>query len=474
MELNSKQNLILCEKCQSFFPLNIKDDKNKPLIDNINNINIITDNNLCSFCFNSLKENSFVSLLPKIEQQIKQYEYLNLNVQTQFSRLFPLFHCNLLSTLYPKNNIKINEKISQVIKSQIRIKFKDLFNPIFTKTLNTTLESKQNDMIVILSFDFKQNIFDIINNIFKNFQNEKYDLQIITPADDNTKLKKYIELLTTPINKDDNNSDEIKKLKNDFNTIFTLGKLCNELSVNYKIEMVPFYICGNYIKLDREIGQTEYSKDGIKLSLTSVDEELKKFLHKYFDNEPEELIFSAGGREDRDVRMLGSGRPFIYSVHNAKKHYSLAFKEINKILNENSKKVKVYNLMICDKKKYNQLKKSETEKIKIYTAFVWLQKKINEKIVNEINEVKNLKINQITPLRVLHKRSLKNREKLIYELKVRQIINSHFMLLDIKSSAGTYIKEFVNGDLGRTAPSLCDIVKGDCDIIQLDVLDIAI
>ena len=48
------------------------------------------------------------------------------------------------------------------------------------------------------------------------------------------------------------------------------------------------------------------------------------------------------------------------------------------------------------------------------------------------------------------------------------------MTVEIKSSAGTYIKEFVNGDLGRTYPSMCDIIGNDCDIIQLDVEDIIV
>ena len=77
-------------------------------------------------------------------------------------------------------------------------------------------------------------------------------------------------------------------------------------------------------------------------------------------------------------------------------------------------------------------------------------------------------------MRVLHKRVLKSREKIIYKLNIIEIINPHFIILEIKSSAGTYIKEFINGDLGRTCPSLCDIIGNECDIIQLDVQDIII
>jgi tRNA pseudouridine synthase 10 len=44
--------------------------------------------------------------------------------------------------------------------------------------------------------------------------------------------------------------------------------------------------------------------------------------------------------------------------------------------------------------------------------------------------------------------------------------------LDVVTQAGTYVKEFVHGDLGRTKPSLSDIIGGDVDILALDVLDI--
>jgi tRNA pseudouridine synthase 10 len=42
----------------------------------------------------------------------------------------------------------------------------------------------------------------------------------------------------------------------------------------------------------------------------------------------------------------------------------------------------------------------------------------------------------------------------------------------VVTQAGTYVKEFVHGDLGRTKPSLSDIIGGDVDILALDVLDI--
>ena len=40
------------------------------------------------------------------------------------------------------------------------------------------------------------------------------------------------------------------------------------------------------------------------------------------------------------------------------------------------------------------------------------------------------------------------------------------------ASAGTYIKEFVHGDLGRTVPSIGSILETEADILQLDVTNV--
>lgn len=41
--------------------------------------------------------------------------------------------------------------------------------------------------------------------------------------------------------------------------------------------------------------------------------------------------------------------------------------------------------------------------------------------------------------------------------------------LSLCTQAGTYVKEFVHGDFGRTTPNLCSILNCDVDIIALDV-----
>ena len=109
--------------------------------------------------------------------------------------------------------------------------------------------------------------------------------------------------------------------------------------------------------------------------------------------------------------------------------------------------------------------------MKVYSCFVWVQKELKDEDINKLNSIKNLEVNQKTPLRVLHRRSLMDRKKIIYEMKAEKI-SEHFMILDVISSAGTYIKEFVHSDLMRTEPSVKSLLDCDVDILQLDVRDL--
>ena len=92
--------------------------------------------------------------------------------------------------------------------------------------------------------------------------------------------------------------------------------------------------------------------------------------------------------------------------------------------------------------------------------------------LTRLAQVNDLIIEQSTPLRVLHRRSLLSRPKTIHWLKVRRFINPHFFVLLLNTSSGTYIKEFVHGDLGRTCPSLGSLLGCKADILQLDVMDV--
>ena len=78
-----------------------------------------------------------------------------------------------------------------------------------------------------------------------------------------------------------------------------------------------------------------------------------------------------------------------------------------------------------------------------------------------------LEIKQDTPLRVLHRRSSDVRTRCVLTLSARRI-SDHWFRLRMSTSAGTYVKEFVHGDCGRTRPSIGSMLGGRTDISELD------
>ena len=471
MENNNNTNLNdLCQICSYLFQLNSMNDEienNKNSLINIPEydklINLKFDKK-CNFCYGIFNTNYFNEIILKIKTDLEEYEYKEIKLITNFCCLFDLFYWYLRKEIESKNIIKINPNL--ISTSTIRKCFKILFSPLSEKILNKKFASNsKEDLDIIIIFDFSNELYNQINKeietCIKDNENnkEKYKINI---NDDISKIKTIInEILNI-------------SLKEKLDNIFNLINISKYLIINYKLLPHPIYIKGNYIKLNREIGQTKYEKNGIKLSKTSIDEEIKNILYKYFNNNPNDFIFSSGGREDRDVRMLGNGRPFIYEIYNSKKKFDLNYEKINEEFNKISKFVKIINLGECNKKYFSKLKSSEDEKMKNYEALIYSSKEINKNDIENIEKIKDLKIKQITPLRVLHKRVLKEREKIIHKINIKNFINPHFLIIEILSSSGTYIKEFIHGDLGRTKPSLGNLLNSNCDILQLDVTNIII
>ena len=60
------------------------------------------------------------------------------------------------------------------------------------------------------------------------------------------------------------------------------------------------------------------------------------------------------------------------------------------------------------------------------------------------------------------------RERTVLAMKAT-VVNRRFLKLTLTTQAGTYVKEFVHGDLGRTRPNLGSLLGCRADILQLDV-----
>ncbi|ESQ34758.1 hypothetical protein EUTSA_v10007426mg [Eutrema salsugineum] len=236
---------------------------------------------------------------------------------------------------------------------------------------------------------------------------------------------------------------------------------------------MPIFFSGRYFKYSRNVSQTRWIIDDERMGEASVEEIIGGNILPACLGDS--YKFHAAGREDIDVRMLGSGRPFLIEVQNSRQCPSQkSLTEIEEKINNSEKKlVGVKDLRFIGSQCWAMMREGESEKQKQYAALVWISRSLEEKDFNSISSLKELKILQKTPIRVLHRRSPLERERTIHWMKVEKIKgNSHYFLLHLCTQAGTYIKEFVHGDLGRTTPNMGSILGCRAEIIQLDVTDV--
>lgn len=132
----------------------------------------------------------------------------------------------------------------------------------------------------------------------------------------------------------------------------------------------------------------------------------------------------------------------------------------------------VRDLQVVSKEETTVLKEGEEDKTKRYVALCWSRDFVPDDKLNDLGSVANIALQQRTPIRVLHRRPLATRERMVYSLSAERVGNetSHYFALMISTQAGTYVKEFVHSDLGRTHPSLGSLLDTECDILALDVV----
>ncbi|MEM2094010.1 MAG: tRNA pseudouridine(54/55) synthase Pus10 [Candidatus Bathyarchaeia archaeon] len=247
------------------------------------------------------------------------------------------------------------------------------------------------------------------------------------------------------------------------------------------LEINSIYISGRYRKFERNLPQSRW----LCRRCQGRGCEQCGGTGKLYQESVEELIgipamtvaggvgyhLHAAGREDVDVRTLGSGRPFVLEVIQPRKR-NLNLHELTNLINKSSNgKVEVSGLKISSKDEVRRLKeKGQGEKT--YRAMVEFDREIEE---SELERLKNALVgqplSQLTPIRVMHRRTLKERKKYIYELEARKLQANRAELI-IRCQGGLYIKEFISGDEGRTKPSVAEILGVSARCIELDVIDV--
>ena len=241
------------------------------------------------------------------------------------------------------------------------------------------------------------------------------------------------------------------------------------------VSRLSIFVRGRYNKLSRCVTQTDWIVDGVQKTKLSVGSIVGGSLVSIFG--AKDYNFGAAGREDLDVRMLGGGRPFLVELFNPKRvtlaDETAMARAINLVSPED---VQVHSLELlngaeCIRSKalFTEMQAQAEQKRKTYGCVC----RASQRVTNVAETLTDLvgEISQKTPIRVSHRRAMLTRVKHVHSLKVHVVDDQYFCML-VEAEAGTYIKELVHGDHGRTVPSVCSLLQTPVDLVQLDVLDL--
>jgi tRNA pseudouridine synthase 10 len=179
--------------------------------------------------------------------------------------------------------------------------------------------------------------------------------------------------------------------------------------------------------------------------------------------------FHGAGREDVDVRMLGGGRPFVLELVDPKV-FQVDLAELEAEINRrNEGRLEVVGLHWTEKARIALLK--ETPHAKEYEALVELGAPVDPARLAEL-EGQRLEVTQHTPDRVAHRRADKDRVRWIEFRALEPQEDPGLLRVRLSTQHGTYVKEVLSGEEGKTQPSLASLLGVPCRCRELDVLAI--
>ncbi len=248
-------------------------------------------------------------------------------------------------------------------------------------------------------------------------------------------------------------------------------------SVNLQIS--PLYIYGRYTKSKRGIPQTRWpcrqcmgkgcSKcdNTGKLYQTSVEEIVAQEVMKYSGGKDHR--FHGMGREDIDALMKGRGRPFVVEIKEPMKR-ALPLDKIMEALQDPDLGASATEMRPSDNDEVVRIKSARSDKQYMISGIIqgdFSEEKLKE-VVASLGEKT---IDQKTPTRVKHRRADKIRKRKVKTISILELSGDR-VAFAITAEAGTYIKELVHGDDGRTIPSVAGELGVEIKVEELDVLEI--
>ncbi|KAL7676029.1 hypothetical protein ACOME3_002285 [Neoechinorhynchus agilis] len=400
-----------------------------------------------------------LGLLDPIVQ--KRFEQQLVDSLQKFSS--PTFNLSLRLCFYTRFRESLLERcfleafpdsVAPQIVGMVKTAFKDIYLDVIAKKLNSRVDHKSKFIVVIKGkCQIKENDMKELFSIYKN------------------KMKKNLKFKTDEV--ESISAGEIEKILSDCSESelirFIQEQVVDHSDFSMEFQTPPVFIAGRYLKLCRTIPQTPWFDKKSRIVECSVQEIITAPIKEILDHK--DISFLSSGREDSDVLMLGKGRPFVLTLNNILNSNLPHALELQKSINASTNLIKVRDLQYKEESEdsLRRMKEGEMSKMKLYTAYCLCRSSaITEADFDLMNSIQNLKIIQRTPLRVLHRRSLVDRTRQIYSMNAEKLTDNCF-ILRLKTQAGTYIKEFIHSDIGRTEPSLSSLLDKSIDIMFLDV-----
>jgi tRNA pseudouridine synthase 10 len=237
------------------------------------------------------------------------------------------------------------------------------------------------------------------------------------------------------------------------------------------IEREPIALTGRYRKYSRSLPQSPWLVEGQLKCAGSVAEFITQHAVPLYA--ASDAKFHSAGREDVDVRMLGRGRPFLLELLAPKRpeHTAAEIELLQQRINACGL-IEISGLREGSLHAVSTLmKEGEEAHRKEYRAVLVLSRPVTDADLARLNGTSELVVDQLTPMRVMHRRTLMVRQRTIHALSATRL-GGRFLQLDLVTQAGTYVKEFCHGDFGRTVPNVGSLLGCSTDIMQLDVLDL--
>ena len=245
-----------------------------------------------------------------------------------------------------------------------------------------------------------------------------------------------------------------------------------------EITVAPLYLAGRYRKLDRTLPQTRWPcrwcrgrgctrcGGSGKTYSESVEELIGAPL--LAASGAEGTRFHGMGREDIDARMLGTGRPFVVELLRPRHRSFDPDAQLAAMQTTAAGRVEVDRLAFVGPEAVLRVKEARpTKRYRVEVLGEVPEAKINEALAL----VPRRAVAQRTPTRVAHRRADRVRTRRIEEARLVAAESGRFTL-ELTAEAGTYIKEWVEGDEGRTVPSLAELLAVPLKVAALDVLEI--